>query len=280
MNTACPRIDSHQHFWRYDPMQYPWISDPMAVLKRDFLPEDLAPLLASSGFQGSVAVQARQSIEETQFLLELAAQNDFIRGVVGWVDLRSEKVNSQLSKYSSYSAFRGVRHVVQDEPDDNFMLRPDFRRGIGTLQEFNLTYDLLVFPRQLPAAATLVESFPKQAFVLDHIAKPAISRAEIEPWKTLVERLAKSRNVFCKLSGMVTEATWAKWQPGEFHRYLDVIITAFGVDRVMIGSDWPVCTLSGGYQSALNVVIDYIKQFSNQEQAAILGGNCSRFYGI
>jgi len=280
MKTPCDRIDSHQHFWRYEPMDYPWINDGMTVLKRDFLPGDLVPLMRSAGFQGSVAVQARQSIEETEFLLELADQHEFIRGVVGWVDLRSDKIHSQLSKYSAHSKFRGVRHVVQDEPDDQFMVRPDFKHGIATLKDFDLRYDLLVFPRQLPAAVTLVETFPSQAFVLDHMAKPNIRGGEIEPWKTLVERLAKSQNVSCKLSGMVTEATLGNWQAGEFHRYLDIVIAAFGLDRVMIGSDWPVCTLSGGYQSVLNIVIDYIKQFSNQEQTAILGGNCSRFYGI
>jgi L-fuconolactonase len=280
LKTPSDRIDSHQHFWRYEPVDYSWIADDMAVLKRDFLPAHLSPLLSSAGFHGCVAVQARQSTEETDFLLGLAAQHDFIRGVIGWVDLKSEDVSTVLRKYSAFSKFRGVRHVLQDEPDDEFMLQPNFKRGIAALREFNLTYDLLVFPRQLQAAATLVEAFPNQPFVLDHIGKPPIKTREIEPWRTLVERLAKFPNVFCKLSGMVTEAIPGKWAPLDFHPYLEAVIAAFGLERVMIGSDWPVCLLSGEYKPVLNIVIDYIKQFSNQEQAAIVGGNCLRFYGI
>jgi L-fuconolactonase len=280
MNNQPPRIDSHQHFWRYDPVAYPWITDRMQVLRRDYLPNDLAPLLASIEFEGTVAVQARQEIEETEWLLELSAQHDFIRGVVGWMDLRSPEISAQLKKYSAHRKLRGVRHVVQDEPDDFFMLRPEFERGIERLHEFNLTYDLLVFPKQLPAAVTLVEAFRTQPFVLDHIGKPAIRDGELQPWKENVERLAQFENVFCKLSGMVTEAVLNKWQPDEFHRYLDIVITAFGKDRVMIGSDWPVCTLSGDYRSVMNIVLDYIKQFPTEARAAILGGNCSRFYGI
>jgi L-fuconolactonase len=275
-----PRLDSHQHFWRYDPIAYPWISDSMGILKRDFLPKDLAPLLASVDFQGSIAVQARQSIEETEWLLELSNQFDSIRGVVGWVDLRSTALEAQLSKYSAHSKFRGVRHVVQDEPDDDFLLRPDFQQGVQQLRRFNLTYDLLIFPRQLPAAIALVEALPQQPFVLDHIAKPAIREGQLEPWKTNVERLARAKNVYCKLSGMVTEAVHGKWQPHHFHRYLDIVIGAFGSDRVMIGSDWPVCLLSGDYQRVQRIVLDYIKQFPVETQSAITGGNCSRFYGI
>jgi len=280
MPEQLSRIDSHQHFWRYDPVAYPWINDGMGVLKRDFLPNDLAPLLSSVDFGGSIAVQARQSIEETGWLLDLANQHELIRGVVGWVDLRSTELDAQLSKYSPHSKFRGVRHVVQDEPDDNFLFRPDVRRGIKQLRAFNLTYDLLIFPRQLPAAITLVETMTEQPFVLDHLAKPAIRDKQLEPWKTQIERLAQWQNVSCKLSGMVTEAVHGKWQAQEFHRYLDVVISAFGTHRVMIGSDWPVCTLSGDYSSVLGIVTDYIKQFSTEEQMAILGGNCARFYGI
>ena len=252
----------------------------MHVLRRDYLPNELAPLLDSIEFEGAVAVQARQAIEETEWLLELSAQHDFIRGVVGWVDLRGPEIGADLEKHSAHRKLRGVRHVVQDEPDDFFMLKPEFQRGIGRLHEFNLTYDLLVFPKQLPAAATLVRSFPTQPFVLDHIGKPAIRDGELQPWKENMERLAQFGNVLCKLSGMVTEAALSNWQPQEFHRYLDIVITAFGTDRVMIGSDWPVCTLSGDYKSVMNIVIDYIKQFPIEARAAILGGNCSRFYGI
>jgi L-fuconolactonase len=274
------RLDSHQHFWRYDRIEYPWISDAMGVLKRDFLPKDLAPLLASVGLEGSIAVQARQSLEETEWLLELADHHELIRGVVGWVDLRSTELDAQLRKYCAHPKFRGVRHVVQDEPDDNFMLGPDFQRGIRKLHAFNLTYDLLTFPKQLPAAIALVESLPAQPFVLDHIAKPAIRDGQLEPWKNLIERLAQSKNVFCKLSGMVTETSWNKWKPEDFRRYLDIVVAAFGTDHVMIGSDWPVCLLSGDYNSVQAIVLNYIQQFSMETQMAILGGNCSRFYGI
>jgi len=280
MNTKPLRLDSHQHFWRYDPAAYSWMTDRMKILRRDYLPGDLIPLLASIEIEGTIAVQARQVVEETEWLLELSEQHNFIRGVVGWLDLRGPEIGADLKKYSAHKKLRGVRHVVQDEPDDFFMLRPEFKRGIGRLHEFNLTYDLLVFPKQLPAAATLVESFPMQPFVLDHIGKPAIRDGEVQPWKENVERLAQFENAFCKLSGMVTEAALGNWQPHEFHRYLDIIIKAFGTDRVMIGSDWPVCTLSGDYSSVMNVVIDYIKQFPIEARAAILGGNCSRFYGI
>jgi L-fuconolactonase len=280
MNSTTKGIDSHQHFWKYDPPAYPWINESMSVLKRDFLPEDLAPLLASVGFAGAVAVQARQVVEETEWLLALSEKHDFIRAVVGWVDLRAPDIATVLRKYSAYPKLRGVRHVVQDEPDDRFMLSPEFQRGTACLHEVNLTYDLLIFPKQLPAAVSLAERFPAQPFVLDHIGKPSILNREIEPWKTHLERLARCPNVYCKLSGMVTEAALGKWQPDEFYPYLDMVIAAFGTERVMIGSDWPVCTLSGEYVSVVGIVMEYIRQFSTEAQTQILGGNCSRFYGI
>ena len=256
------------------------MTDKMGALKHDFLPADLEPLLKSIDFDGCVAVQARQSLEETEWLLDLAQRHSFIKGVVGWVDLQSEKLSEQLQKFSGHRKLAGVRHVVHDEPDDHFMLRPQFRRGIAQLREFGLTYDLLLFPKHLPVAAQLVEEFPQQPFVLDHIAKPGIAEAAISPWQDDLRRLAKFPNVFCKLSGMVTEARWKQWQPVDFQRYLDVVVDAFGASRLMIGSDWPVCTLSGGYAAVMNVVIDYVKQFPPDTQAAILGDNCAAFYGI
>jgi L-fuconolactonase len=274
------RIDSHQHFWHYSPVEHTWMSDEMATLKRDFLPKDLEPLLASTGFHGSIAVQARQSLEETQWLLELADQYEFIRAVVGWVDLRAEELPQQLTTFTRHPKLVGVRHVIHDEPDDEFMLRPEFRRGISRLREFDLTYDLLLFPKHLPAAVRLVDEFPDQPFVLDHIAKPKIGERLISPWRDDIEELAALPNVSCKLSGMVTEANWTQWRPDDFHPYLDVVFEAFGADRLMIGSDWPVCTLSGDYSSTMQIVIDYLRRLPAEAQEGVLGGNCARFYGI
>jgi len=256
------------------------MTEQMVALKRDFLPEDLERLLRTIHFGGSVAVQARQNLEETRWLLELAQQYPFIKGVVGWVDLRSEQLPGQLERFARNPRLVGVRHVVQDEPDDDFMLRPEFRRGISQLRDFDLTYDLLLFPKHLTAAARLVEEFPQQPFVLDHIAKPRITEELISPWQHDLRQLAKLPNVFCKLSGMVTEARWKQWQPSDFHRYLDIVFDAFGCRRIMIGSDWPVCTLSGEYEPVMKIVIDYVQQFPAEDQGAVLGGNCARFYQI
>jgi len=273
-------IDSHQHFWKYDRAQHVWMTDAMDVLRRDYLPGDLEPLLQAAGFEGTVAVQARQMVEETEWLLGLAKQYDFIKGVVGWVDLRSPKLREQLEKVTADPKLVGVRHVVHDEPDDDFMLRPAFREGIAQLAEFNLTYDLLLFPRHLPVAVKLVREFPERPFVVDHLAKPAIRDVGVSPWQEDLRRLAEFPNVCCKLSGLVTEAKWKQWQAGDFHRYLDIVIAAFGTERVMIGSDWPVCTLSGDYASTMRIVTDYAQQFSAPVRNAILGGNCARFYHL
>lgn len=274
------KIDAHQHFWQYHPAHQVWMTDAMQVLRRDYLPGDLEPLLAAIGFDGTIAVQARQMPEETEWLLRLADAHDLIKGVVGWVDLRAPELLSQLERYAAHPKLVGVRHVVHDEADDAFMLRPDFRRGIAQLREFDLTYDLLLFPKHLPVAVTLVEEFSNQPFVLDHLAKPAIAEGLVAPWRDDLMRLAAFPNVFCKLSGMVTEAPWRHWQADDFHRYLDIAIEAFGTQRVMIGSDWPVCALSGSYVATMNIVIDYVQQFSGAVRDAILGGNCARFYQI
>jgi L-fuconolactonase len=274
------RLDSHQHFWHYSPTEHTWMTDQMAILKRAFLPRDLQPLLASIHFDGCVAVQARQNLEETRWLLELADQYDFIKGVVGWVDLCSQDLTHQLERFALHPKLVGVRHIVHDEPDDNFMLRPDFRRGIAQLKEFDLTYDLLLFPRHLKVAVKLVEEFPQQPFVLDHLAKPKIAEQLFSPWQEDLHQLAKLPNVTCKLSAMVTEAKWKQWRSSDFHRYLDIAYAAFGWSRLMIGSDWPVCTLAGEYQPVMNIVIDYAHQFPPETQAAILGENCARFYRI
>jgi L-fuconolactonase len=274
------RIDAHQHFWQYDREEYGWINDEMAVLRRDFLPADLKPLLAAAGFGGCVAVQARQTLEETRWLLELADRNDFIRGVVGWVDLRSAALPDQLAEFTRHPKFVGVRHIVQAEPDEAFVLRADFQRGIAQLAQYGLAYDILIYPRQLRAAIQFVEAFPEQRFVLDHIAKPLIAQGTIEPWNTHIRALAQFPNVWCKVSGMVTEARWKDWRAEDFRPYLDTVFEAFAARRILIGSDWPVCTVAADYSRALGIVTDYIAQFPRERQDAILGGNCAAFYRL
>ena len=274
------RIDAHQHFWIYNPREYGWMGSGMEILKRDFLPPDLAPLLESAGIDGTVAVQARQCIEESRWLLELADQSPFIKAVVGWVDLCSPKVDEQLTAFARHSQFRGVRHVLHDEPDDRFMLREDFVRGLGCLAKHKLTYDLLLFPSHLPVACELVKQFPNQPFVVDHLAKPLIKAHELSPWAVDIRRLASFSNVFCKVSGMVTEADWRHWKPADFTPYLDVIFECFGPRRVMVGSDWPVCTLAGNYSQVMRIPADYLGELSTDEQAAVWGENAQRFYGI
>lgn len=274
------RIDAHQHFWRYNPRDYVWMTDKMAVLRRDYLPADLAPLLAASGISGTVAVQARQSLEETAWLLSLADQDPAIQGVVGWVDLCGARVDEQLESFSANPRLAGVRHVVQDGPDDRFMARDDFLRGIGRLKEFGLTYDLLLFPRHLPLACEVVARFPDQPFVLDHIAKPLIKDHQIEPWASDIRRLAQFENVFCKVSGMITEADWQDWQPPDFRPYLDVVLESFGTKRLMAGSDWPVCTLAGSYADVVNLAADYFVQLSLDEQSGIWAANARTFYKL
>jgi L-fuconolactonase len=274
------RLDAHQHFWKYSPVDFGWINDNMAALRRDFLPQDLQPLLAAEGFDGSIAVQARQSLEETRWLLELAAHNDIVKGVVGWVDLRSPDRSAQLHQFAQNQKLVGVRHLVQDEPDNDFMLRSDFRRGIARLREYDLAYDILIFPRQLPAAIQLVREFPDQRFVLDHIAKPLIAEGRMDPWDRNIKELAKSENVSCKLSGMVSEARWHDWKPVDFRPYLDVVLNTFSPARLMIGSDWPVCSAQATYSRTMALVRDYIGALTLDEQQSILGECCSRFYRV
>jgi L-fuconolactonase len=274
------RIDAHQHFWKYTPSEYGWISDAMPELKRDFLPVDLKPLLDANGFEGSIAVQACQDQDETLWLLDLANRNDFIKGVVGWVDLCSAQLPVMLDQLSNQPKLIGVRHLLQDEPDDQFMLRPDFRRGVAQLAEHGLTYDLLLHPLHLPIAIQLVQKFPQQRFVLDHIAKPRIAYGLMEPWERDIRALAKFENVWCKLSGMITEARWNQWKPEDFRPYLDVVFEVFGTERLMIGSDWPVCTLSAGYSETMRLITGYAKDLPAQQLESVLGRNCAEFYGL
>ena len=274
------RVDAHQHFWKYDAAEYEWIDDSMAAIRRDFLPEDLELELERNEFHGSVAVQARQTLEETRWLLELAERSSKIFGVVGWVDLCSADVRAQVSVLARNRKLVGIRHIVQSEPDDRFLLRQDFARGITTLEEFDLAYDILIYTKHLPVAAEFVERFPKQRFVLDHLAKPAIKLQEIESWAAGVRRLAAFPNVFCKLSGLVTEADWQRWKPEDITPYLDIAFATFGASRLMIGSDWPVCLVAGSYSRTLDVVKNYLQFYAAETRDAVLGENARRFWRL
>jgi L-fuconolactonase len=274
------RIDSHQHFWNYSAAEYPWIGPGMERLARDYLPEDLAPLLAAEGIHGSVAVQARQSVAESHWLLKLAQDHPLVKGVVGWVDLRSDRVGDDLHALAANPTFVGVRHVVQDEPDPRFVLGSDFGRGLRELHQHGLTYDLLLYPDQLPAAIELVGLVPEQPFVVDHLAKPRIAACEIEGWERDLRAIARHDNVCCKVSGMVTEAARRGWKPDDFTPYLDVVLEAFGPARLMVGSDWPVCLLAGEYADVAAIPRDYFGRLSADEQAQIHGGTATRFYGL
>ena len=273
------KIDAHQHFWKYTPDEYPWMQ-PDWPIRRDFLPPDLEPLLKANGFEACIAVQARQTLEESRWLLGLAQEHPFIAGVVGWVDLRSPRVGEQLTEFAENPKFVGVRHVVQDEPDDEFMLKAEFQCGIARLESFNLAYDLLIYPRQLPAATRLAARFPNQRFVLDHIAKPPIKEGKLEPWATHIRELARQPNVWCKLSGMVTEATWRKWRSEEFRPYLDVVWEAFGEDRLMAGSDWPVSLLSSDYDETMGIALDFLEEFQPPTRMKLLGSNAAKAYQL
>ncbi len=273
-------IDAHQHFWVYNPAEYDWIDDSMAALRHDFLPNDLKLELENSGFHGSVAIQARQTLEETRWLLELADRSPWIFGVVGWADLRSPDIRSQLKVLTRNPKLVGIRHVVQSEPDDRFLLQPDFLRGVSALEDFDLAYDILIYTQHLPVAAEFVKHFPRQRFVLDHLAKPPIKSGNIDSWADGIRRLAEFPNVFCKLSGLVTEADWPGWEPRQIIPFLDVAFEAFGPDRLMIGSDWPVCLVAASYARAVDVVKTYLLALTPDHQAAVLGGNAQRFWRL
>lgn len=274
------KIDAHQHFWMFNETDFGWIGEDMESIRKDYLPGDLYLELTKAGFNGSIAVQARQSMEETHWLLQLAERYSFIRGVVGWVDFCSKEVDIQLENLAFNSKLVGVRHVIQDEPDENFILRPDFMRGISQLRKYDLAYDILIHSRHLPQTAEFVSNFPDQTFILDHIAKPDIKNKIFAPWKEGMAALSKFPNVYVKLSGMATEAEWQTWKGEDFIPYLDAAMELFGPARLMIGSDWPVCTVAGSYDSVMGIVLDYIDRLSENEQAAILGGTASGAYRI
>lgn len=274
-------LDSHQHFWKYSGKDYAWIDEHMQRIRRDFLPADLESVLKSNRVSGTVAVQACHSEEETMMLLDMADENKFIKGVVGWIDLTDTEVESKLNSYQTRKKLVGIRHVLQGEADDRYMLRPDFLRGLATLDGFSLTYDILIYPKHLPVAKELVSHFPSQRFVIDHIAKPFIKDQKLEPWKSNMKQLAGNPNVYCKISGMVTEASWNAWKREDFFPFLDSVFEAFGEDRVMYGSDWPVCLVAAkSYADVLNIPIAYLKARSPQSLDKFLALNCIRFYKL
>jgi len=274
------RIDSHQHFWRYDPGRDGWITEEMAVLKRDFLPKELIQRMREAGVDRTIAVQADQSETETHFLIDLAEENSAIAGVVGWVNLLDKNIDERLECFSRHTKLRGFRHIVQAEHDDRFMMREDFLRGVAALARHNFTYDILIYARQLPAAVEFVRRFPAQKFVLDHLAKPSIKAGQIDAWANNIRALARNQNVYCKLSGLVTEANWKNWNAETLRPYLDVAFEAFGTDRLMFGSDWPVCLLAASYSQVKEVIENYTRDFSPSEKENIFGLNAARFYGL
>lgn len=273
-------IDSHQHFWRYDAARDGWITDAMAALKRDFMPEELGRECAANGVDASVAVQADQSETETLFLLDLAERNRQIAGVVGWVELCSPRVEERLRFFSQFTKLCGFRHIVQAEPDERFLVRSDFLRGISLLREFGFAYDILIYPKQLPAAIELVSRFPEQRFLVDHLAKPAIRTGDRAVWAAHMRTIGQNANVFCKLSGMVTEADWVRWRVEDFFPFLDVAFEAFGPERLMYGSDWPVCLVAASYGQVKQIVETYVETHAGSHREEIFSGNAERFYGL
>lgn len=273
-------LDSHQHFWQFDPVRDSWITYEMAIIQRDFLPGHLQPVLLQNGIDGCVTVQSGQSEAENAFLLTQAEKHDFIKGVVGWVDLRAENVEDRLAYYRQFEKMKGFRHVLQGEPDRALMLKPEFKRGIGALHEFNFTYDILIFPDQLSYTREFVAAFPDQSFVIDHLAKPYIKDKKIDVWKNEIKAVAEHENVYCKISGMVTEADWKNWKKEDFAPYLDAIVEAFGPARIMYGSDWPVCLVAAAYEEMMRIVKDYFSSFNQAEKDLFFGGNATRFYKL
>ncbi len=273
------RVDSHQHFWVFDPLRDGWITEDMGNIRQDFLPGDLKPILKDNHVSACVAVQADQSEDETMFLLDLAEANDFIKGVVGWVDLRSEDLLARLNYYHEFQKLRGFRHIVQAE-EQGFMLEPAFLKGIGALKNYGLTYDILVRSSQIKEVVKLVELNPDQSFVLDHLGKPPIKSGDVRLWEADIRTLASHRNVYCKLSGMVTEADLNNWKPADLHPYMDIVMNAFGVKRVMFGSDWPVCKLAAEYSEVCRLVAAFLAPLSDFEKEFVWSGNAVDFYKL
>jgi L-fuconolactonase len=281
MHDLMPKIDAHQHFWIYDSDRDSWINDEMTAIRKDFLPQHLQPSLKENNFDGCVVVQVAQSETETHFLLDLADGNDFIKGTVGWVDLQSENVAERLAYYNTFEKLKGFRHILQGETDRAIMLRPEFTRGINALKQFNYTYDILIYPDQLPCTIKFVELFREQKFIIDHLAKPSIKNKKMDGWREGIRQVAQYENVYCKISGMVTEADWQYWKNSDFIPYIDVAVNAFGTDRILYGSDWPVCLLAGAkYNDVLGIVKDYFSSFTQNERDNFFGQNAIKFYNL
>lgn len=274
------KIDAHQHFWNFNPVRDSWINDEMKVVQRDFGPHDLLPLLKEHHIDGCVTVQSDQSEEENAFQLSNAGKWDFIKGVVGWIDLQADNIEERLQYYSGFKKMKGFRHVLQGEPQRNYMLRPAFMNGIALLHKYSFTYDILIYPDQLKFCADFVKAFPEQTFVIDHIAKPYIKDKKIDEWKKDMQTIAAFKNVYCKVSGMLTEANWKGWRSIDFTPYLDVVTNAFGPSRLIYGSDWPVCLVAGSYSAAYTVVAGYFASLSTDEQNMIFGKNAVNFYNL
>lgn len=273
------RVDTHVHFWHYNPVLDEWITDEMDELQKNFLPQDLFPTLTRNGLDGCIAVQARQTEVETLFMVELAKKYELIKGVVGWVDLRNENIEQRLQYFSQYPEIKGWRHVVQGEPD-GFLLQKDFQRGIRALQPYGYTYDVLIYHHQLKDALEFVAAFPEQTMIVDHCAKPNVRENKIDEWKRLMMEMGKHPHVSCKLSGLFTEARWRHWKPADFYPYIDAVFEAFGPDRVLYGSDWPVILLSGIYVQWTSLVKKYMENFSEEDREKVMGGNAIRVYKL
>ena len=274
------RIDAHQHFWKYSASAYSWIDDGMSRIQNDFLPQDLEPVLKKHKIDGCVAVQAQQNEEETQFLLGLARQHPFIKGVVGWIDLQVDDLEAKLSRYKDFPLLKGFRHSLQDEADPAFILQPRFQKGLRLLHEYDFIYDLLIKPPQFQATIKALESYNEMPMVLDHMAKPHIKSGDIKSWRKDIFTLAKHEKVMCKISGMVTEADWNQWKYEDLEPYLNTVLEAFGSDRLMFGSDWPVCLLAAEYEQVISVVEKFISKLSEAEQTGIMGENAVKFYKL
>ncbi len=273
------RIDSHQHFWKYNAVNHAWIDDDMKLIRKDFLPGDLAPLLKSNGFDGCVSVQADQHEGENEFLLSLAKENSYIKGIVGWVDLKGDDLNERLEYWKSHALIKGFRHVVQGEPK-GFLSDPRFVKGVNALAKFGFTYDLLVYHHQLEEALSFVSKLDDVKIVVDHIAKPSIRTGEKTHWELDMAALSTFKNVSCKISGMVTEANWRSWKKEDFFPYLDEVFESFGADRIMYGSDWPVCLVAAQYEEQLEIVSTYMNALTSHEKEMIMGGNATKFYNL
>ncbi len=273
------KIDAHQHFWRYHPVEHNWMTSAMREIKKDFFPKDLKPILKEHNIGGSVLVQVSQTYAETECLLKMAEENDFIKGVVGWVDLQADDIFDKLGHYQKFKKLKGFRHILQLE-EPGFMLQPAFLRGISALKAFGFTYDILIYPRHLAATLKLVEKCPEQSFVIDHLAKPFIKKGELADWKKGMAALASHENVFCKISGMVTEADWENWKYDDFAPYMDSVLDCFGMKRIMYGSDWPMCLVAASYDEVMQIVRDYFVSFSDSAQQLFFGENAISFYQL